>query len=105
VSYKNADNRWTVIGIVSYDSFLSECRNESSPRAFIRISSYLDWIVNITNDGNFIPSPTAEIITTITSPYPSMSSPIKKQESNTNTFALYSTTTTAAAVKFSTLNL
>lgn len=51
---RNADSTWTAVGIVSYDfnPFLQEteetflhCRNApSTPRAFTRINSYIDWI-------------------------------------------------------------
>ena len=51
MNYKNADGTWTTIGIVSYDHYLRGCRNDSStPRPFVRISSYVDWICNITKD-------------------------------------------------------
>ena len=45
VNFKNPDNRWMAIGIVSYEHFLGGCQNDSSaPRPFTRVSSYLDWI-------------------------------------------------------------
>jgi len=45
VNFKNPDNSWMAIGIVSYEHFLGGCQNDSSaPRPFTRVSSYLDWI-------------------------------------------------------------
>ena len=75
MNYKNADGTWTVIGIVSYEHFLS-CQNASSvPRAFTRVSSYVDWIKNVTKDVVFISSSTTESPATSTERIMSSSTP------------------------------
>ena len=45
MSFRNVDGTYTAIGIVSYENYLSGCRNlTSSPRTFTRVSSYVEWI-------------------------------------------------------------
>ena len=52
VNFKNADNSWTAIGIVSYGYFLGDCQTDSTiPRPFTRVSSFLNWIDCIMSDG------------------------------------------------------
>ena len=68
VNYKNPDGTWTVIGIVSYDQFNSCQNGPSTPRAFTRVSFYLDWILPFINDGNVTCPSTTESITIKTSP-------------------------------------
>ena len=54
VNFKNADNSWTAIGVVSYKHFLGNCQNDSTlPRPFTRVSSYLNWIECVMSDGKW----------------------------------------------------
>ena len=89
MNYKNADGTWTAIGIVAYDSFLS-CRDHSTiPRAFTRVSSYVDWIVNVTSDGNLNSS------STITESFPkSTSQSISTSSASFTNSSVYSTIVT-----------
>jgi len=85
VNYKNPDGTWTVIAIVSYDQFNSCQNGPLTPRAFTRVSSYLDWILLIINDGNVTCPSTTESVTTKTSPITTQSDTFSTQLTKTST--------------------
>ena len=101
MNYKNADGTWAAIGIVSYDfnpfvqgteeTFLNCKTGPSTPRSFTRVSSYVDWILVIMNDGISRCSSTTDAITTNTSPFNLSTSPLTTQLTTSS----YSSATTS----------
>lgn len=97
MNFKNADNSWTAIGVVSYKHFLGNCQNDSTlPRPFTLVSPYLNWINCIISDGKWTNNSSCsnETVTTITTP-PTTISPSTTTTSTTTqtTTTIVSTTT------------
>ena len=99
MSFRNAQDSWTAIGIVTYET-IDSCRNGSSktPKTFTRVTSYVDWIECVMS-GETITSCSDDFIKANTSPItPSSSKPATSW--TTQSFS----PTTADPLNSSTLN-